>query len=215
MRQTNLAHFGRRVQLRFPAVTHPHFRFAIAHKGLDHIVSTAGHDQVIHALLADKHPLPPIVAVYARMGFVTTDNFTLANLLPNLFRFVEHGLTRTLDNRHRAPSAQRQVEEFAAQLYQSFKTNMVFVMQGRYNRFQTWTKVTSCLQAFWKFSALHFAAARTDDLILLGFNHHWFDLGQLGNLATDNLCWNLIQQVDVTRLTIVHQRMDHFVRLLN
>jgi hypothetical protein len=90
---------------------------------------------------------------------------------------------------------------------------MMFVMQCRYSRFQTRSKIASRFQALWQVSALRFAAAWADDLILLGLNHHRLDLWQLGNLATDNLRWNLIQQVDVTRLTIVHQRIAHFVRL--
>lgn len=178
MRQKNLAHFRRRIELRLPTVAHPNFCFALAHtctvpqvrcKLFNHIVTAAGQDQVIHALLADKNPLPPIVAVYARMGFITADDSALANLLTDLFRFAEHGFPCALEDRHRATFAQRQVEEFAAQLDEPFKANMMFVMQCRYGRFQTRSKIASRFQAFWQVSALRFAAARADDFIIVGF----------------------------------------------
>jgi len=149
------------------------------------------------------------------MGFVTADGLAVANFLTDLFRFTEHCFTRPLDDRHCSAFAQRQIEYLAAQLDKPFKFNMMFVMQSCYRRFQLRTKIASRFQAFWQFPALHFAAAWADHFILLRFDHHRFDLWQFRDLAADHLCWNLIQQVDVTGLAIVHKRIEHFVWIVD
>src|SRR6266511_5239036 len=101
MRQTNLVQLGGRIQLRFPAIADPNFRFALTHEFLNDVIPATWLNEMIFALLTDKHPLPPILTLHAGTGFITADHLALAHSLCDGFRFLLRRFACSFHNRYR------------------------------------------------------------------------------------------------------------------
>jgi hypothetical protein len=146
VRQADLAFIGGCIQLRFPAVTHPHFCLALAHECINDILSSTGHNRMIFTVHTHENPFPPIDPLYTGPRFVTANHFALAHLLANRFGFVFRRFACTLHNRNCATFAQRNPKDFFTDLTDPLKSKMMFVMQIRHQRLQARPKLPSCFQ---------------------------------------------------------------------
>jgi hypothetical protein len=193
MRQANLADYGWCIQLRFPAVAHPDFRLTPSHERFDNILPPTGHNQMIFTVCAHKDPFPPIPSMHTGAGLIAADHFALAHLFANRFGFALRCLACTLHNRNRTTLAQRDPEDFCADLAYSFVSQVMFVVQTRHHRFQTRSKLPSRFQACGELPSAQLTTTRTAHCMLASFYHNRFDLWQFCHLPSYRMFWNPIQ----------------------
>lgn len=168
---------------------------------------------MIFTIAIYKNPLPPVLSVHTGIGFIAANDLAMAHLRSDRLRSACR-LSRPLDKRHGATFAQWQIEDLATNLDQPFKSKMMFVMQAYHQGFQTRAKRAPRFQTRGPFPTLAFSATGTDALVLPGLDHHRLNLGQLGDLTTDDPHRHLLQQIEVTVGAVVHIHLYHSARIL-